>query len=39
MFLPNGEVQGRLYLTAAGVASVVAVLDSSFVMICVGVPL
>ena len=39
MLLSNGDVQGGLYLTEAGVASLVAVWASSFVMICVGVPL
>ena len=39
MFLSNGDVQWVLYLTEAGVASLVAVLASSFVMICMVVPL
>ena len=39
MLLSNGDVQEGLYLTEAGVASLVAVLASSFVMICMVVPL
>jgi len=39
MLLSNGDVQRGLYLTEAGVASLVVVLASSFVMTCVGIPL
>ena len=39
MLLTSGDVQEGLYLTEAGVASLVAVLASSLVMTCVGVPL
>ena len=39
MLLSNGDVQEGLYLTEAGVASLVAVWASFFIMICVGVPL
>ena len=39
MRLSNGDVQRGLYLPEAGVASLVVVLASSFVMTCVGIPL